>query len=96
MRAAKAAIRVARLAQEGKSRGKGNKTKELVDGHMRQQLGYATRKPKGTARFGSELLMMNEGVNLFAYKKEDISEALETTDGGVASRHKALSQLEKH
>ena len=95
MRAAKAAIRVARLSQEAKSKGKGNKTKELVDGHLRQQLGVATPKQKGTARFGSELLMIQEGVNLFAYKKDDASEALDCNDGGVSLRNKALTQLEK-
>ena len=95
MRAAKAAIRVARLSQEGISKGKGKKTKEIVDGHFRQQLGLATPKQKGTARPGSELLMIQEGVNLFAYKKDDTSEALDCNDGGRSLRNKVLSQVEK-
>ena len=92
-RAAQAAIRVAKLSQ--KNAGRGNRTKEDVVGHMRQQLGFANQIAKGTARPGTELLSMNEGVNLFAYKKDDTMEPLDCKDGGSSNLYCALSNLKR-
>ena len=93
LRAAKAAIRVAKESQ--RKEGGGKRSKECVESHMCQQLSFGKGSTKGTARPGTELLKMNANVNLFAYKKNDVSVPLECKNGGKVNLSRALTSLER-
>ena len=95
LRAAKAAIRAAKISQERNSKARGKRTKECVEAHMRQQLSVGCGMKKGTARPGTQLLIMNNNVNMFAYRKQNTAEPSDCKDSGKANLSLALSKLKR-
>ena len=65
---------------------RGKRSKESVEGHLRQQLCLGSGRMKGTARPGTELLKMNTDLNLFSYEHDDMSKPLDSQGAGVHNR----------